>query len=241
MLKDLKAVIQYLTLNVRYPFTIFWSILLAIFLISFLLSTINGSPHLLFQASIPIYIFCLVLGMWTVKNTIPYLLKMSVTRKLIYAAIGIYFLLLAAVQALLANTLIKIVDLTGKTAITGDVSFHNGSEDFSFQFYHLSQFLQNDSFLTQVTIDTIIAFSALSAMFFIGLIFYRFGLVGGFTTISALFFIYIVSIAQGSFIELVNYIFTNYSMTLYFQLLTISIIIYLLSFPILRRLTITSN
>lgn len=241
MLKDIKGVIYYLAVNVRYPFSIFWTILLSIFIISLLFSVINSSSNVLFQASIPIYIFCLVLGMWTVKNTIPYLLKMSVTRKLIYVSIGIYFLLIAVIQALLANLLIKIIELLGKTVISGDVTFYNGYEDFSFEFYHLSQFLQKDTFITQVTIDTIIAFAALSAMFFVGLIFYRYGLLGGFTFLGALFLIYILSIAQGSFVDLMNYIFTNYSMTLYFQLFGLSIIVYLLSFTILRRVTITSS
>lgn len=241
MLKDIKGVIYYLAVNVRYPFSIFWTILLSIFIISLLFSVINSSSNVLFQASIPIYIFCLVLGMWTVKNTIPYLLKMSVTRKLIYLSIGIYFLLIAVIQALLANLLIKIIELLGKTVISGDVTFYNGHEDFSFEFYHLSQFLQKDTFITQVTIDTIIAFAALSGMFFVGLIFYRYGLLGGFTFLGALFLIYILSIAQGSFVDLMNYIFTNYSMTLYFQLFGLSIIVYLLSFTILRRVTITSS
>src|SRR5699024_116291 len=183
---------------------------------------------------------CLVLGMLTVKNTIPYLLKMSVTRKLIYISIGIYFLIIAAVQALLANGLTKIIDLIGRTAVSGEITFFQGNEEFAFQFTHLSQFLQNDNFIAQVTIDGIIAFSALCAMFFIGLIFYRFGLIGGFTFIGVMFLIYVVTIAQGSFVDFVKYIIENYSMTVYLQLFGISVGIYLLSFTMLRRLTITS-
>jgi len=241
MMKDIKGVIYYLMTNVRYPFMIFWTILLSIFALSILFSFVTSNEQVLFQASIPIYIFCLVLGMWTVKNTIPYLLKMSVTRKLIYISIGIYFLMIAIVQALLANALIKIIDLIGKRAISGDVTLYNGQEEFSFEFNHLSQFLQNDSFITQITVDTIIAFAALNAMFFIGLLFYRYGLAGGFTFLGVMFLIYLLSITQGSFVELVKYILKNYSMTLYFQLFGVSILIYLLSFILIRRLTISSK
>lgn len=239
MLQDMKGILYYLAVNIRYPFSIFWSILLAIFILSLILSSVADRSTVLFQASIPIYIFCLVIGMWTVKNTIPFLLKMSLTRKLIYISIGLYFLIIAIVQSLLANTLIKIIDALGKTAIIGEVSIYNGSEEFSFQFNHLSQFLQNDTFLSQVTIDTVLSFTALSVMFFIGLFFYRFGLLGGFSLLGGLFLLYILSIAQGSFIELVTYIFENYSITLYFQLLGISVLIYLLSFTMMRRMTIT--
>lgn len=240
MIQDIKGSLYYLFANVRYPFFVFWSILLSIFVVSLLLSTIGKGTYVLFHASIPIYIFCLVLGMWTVKNAIPYLLKMSMTRKLIYISIGIYFLIIAVVQALLANALTKVIDLMGRTAVSGDVTFFNGDKEFAFQFTHLSQFLQNDTFITQVTIDAIVSFTALSVMFFVGLIFYRFGLIGGFTSIGILFLLYILSIAQGSFIDLIKYIFEHYSMVLYFQLFGISVVIYLLSFTMLRRLTITS-
>src|SRR5699024_11208115 len=134
MMKDIKGVIYYLMTNVRYPFMIFWTILLSIFALSILFSFVTSNEQVLFQASITIYIFCLVLGMWTVKNTIPYLLKMSVKRKLIYISIGIYFLMIAIVQALLANALIKIIDLIGKRAISGDVTLYTGQEEFSFEF-----------------------------------------------------------------------------------------------------------
>lgn len=240
MMQDIKGSLYFLIANVRYPLFVFWTILLSIFIVSLLLSVIGEGNYVVFQASIPIYIFCLVLGMLTVKNTIPYLLKMSVTRKLIYISISIYFLIIAIVQALLANGLTKIIDLMGKTAVSGDITLANGDTEFAFQFTHLSQFLQNDTFITQVTIDGIISFAALCTMFFIGLIFYRFGLIGGFIFIGVMFLIYIVSLAQGSFFDLVKYIFENYSMTLYFQLFGISIAIYLLSFTMLRRLTITS-
>lgn len=240
MIQDIKGSLYYLFINVRYPFIVFWSILLSIFVLSLLFSTIGEGDHVLFQASFTIYIFCLVLGMLTVKNTIPYLLKMSVTRKIIYVSIGVYFLMIALVQALLANGLTKIIDLLGKTVVSGDFIIANGEQEFNFRFTHLSQFLQNDTFVTQVTIDAIIAFAALCMMFFIGLIFYRFGLIGGFTFLGAMFLLYIVSIAQGSFIDLVKYIFDHYSLTLYYQLLGISIVIYLLSFAMIRRLTITS-
>lgn len=240
MMKDIKGSLYYLFANVRYPFFVFWTILLSIFIVSLLLSSVSEGNQVLFQASIPIYIFCLVLGMWTVKNAIPYLLKMSVTRKLIYVSIGIYFLIIATVQALLANALTKIIDLMGRTAVSGDIILANGDKEFAFLFTHLSQFLQNDTFITQVTIDVIISFAALCMMFFIGLVFYRFGLVGGFTFIGAMFLIYIGSIAQGSFVDLMKYIFNNYSMAIYFQLFGISVAIYLLSFLMLRRLTITS-
>src|SRR5699024_7238428 len=126
MMQDIKGSLYFLIANVRYPLFVFWTILLSIFIISLLLSVIGEGNYVVFQASIPIYIFCLVLGMLTVKNAIPYLLKMSVTRKLIYISISIYFLIIATVQALLANGLTKIIDLMGKTAVSGDITLANG-------------------------------------------------------------------------------------------------------------------
>src|SRR5699024_9142611 len=209
--------------------------------ISILFSVICNSYIVLFQASIPIYIFCLVLGMWTVKNTIPYLLNMSVTRKLIFISVGIYFLLLAIFQAVLANILTVIISLLGMKAMSGEISLIDGDKEFTFYFTHLSQFLENDSLMNQIMIDSIICFVALSSMFFVGLIFYRFGLVGGFSFLGALFIVYILSIARGSFIDLMTYFIDNYSMALYFQLFGLGFLLYLLSFIFLRRVTTISR
>jgi len=237
MQKDIKGVLYFLFANVRYPLGVFWTILFSIYLISILFSVISGNENVLFQASIPIYIFCLVLGMWTVKNTIPYLLNMSVTMKLIFISVGIYFLLLAIFQAVLANTLTIFISLIGMKAMSGEVSLIDGDQEFTFYFTHLSQFLQNDTLMSQIMIDTIICFVALSSMFLVGLIFYRFGLVGGFSFLGALFIIYILSIAQGSFIDLVTYFIDNYSMKLYFQVFALAFLLYLLSYIFLRRIT----
>ena len=241
MQKDIKGVLYFLSVNVRYPLGVFWTILFSIYLISILFSVISNSENVLFQASIPIYIFCLVLGMWTVKNTIPYLLNMSVTRKLIFISVGIYFLLLAIFQAVLANILTVIISLLGMKAMSGEISLIDGDKEFTFYFTHLSQFLENDSLMNQIMIDSIICFVALSSMFFVGLIFYRFGLVGGFSFLGALFIVYILSIARGSFIDLMTYFIDNYSMALYFQLFGLGFLLYLLSFIVLRRVTTISS
>ncbi|HZW68278.1 MAG TPA: hypothetical protein VFF20_06705 [Pseudogracilibacillus sp.] len=241
MQKDIKGVLYFLSVNVRYPLGVFWTILFSIYLISILFSVISSNENVLFQASIPIYIFCLVLGMWTVKNTIPYLLNMSVTRKLIFISVGIYFLLLAIFQAVLANILTVIISLLGMKAMSGEISLIDGDKEFTFYFTHLSQFLENDSLMNQIMIDSIICFVALSSMFFVGLIFYRFGLVGGFSFLGALFIVYILSIARGSFIDLMTYFIDNYSMALYFQLFGLGFLLYLLSFIVLRRVTTISS
>lgn len=241
MHKDIKGTLYFLFANVRYPLGVFWAILFSIYLISMLFSFITSYENVLFQASIPIYIFCLVLGMWTVKNTIPYLLNMSVTRKLIFISVGIYFFLLAVFQAVLANALTISISLIGMKAVSGEISLIDGTNEFTFQFTHLSQFLQNDTLISQIIIDTIICFIALTTMFFIGLIFYRFGLVGGFGFLGALFIVYIVSISQGSFVDLVTYLVNNYSMTLYFQMFGLSLLLYLLSFIMLRNVTTNST
>lgn len=238
MTKDIKGTIHYLFINIRYPFIIFWTILLSFFGLSLIISTINGSEHVLFQASIPIYIFSLIYGLWMVENTIPYLIKMSITRKTIYTSIGLFFLILAIVQAILANTLTKSLNLFGKHAIAGDLSIVDGQTEYAFQLHHLSQFLPNDTIVTQITIDSAITFSALVIACFIGLIFYRFGLLGGFSSIAIAFGLLMLAITRGTFTRLISHIVANYTLTLYMQLFALSLILYAASYLLLRRLTI---
>ncbi len=240
MIQDIKGVFHFLMVNIRHPFIIFWMIVIAFYIISLTLTFILGAEGVLFQASFPIYIFCAVVGLWLVKNTVPYLIKLGVTRKLIFLSYGLFFILLAIVQSVLANFLMRFTTLTGKTAIGGHVFFESGSTDASFAFYHLSQFLPKDIFLTQVIVDVIVCFAGLSLTFLIGLIFYRYGLVGGFSFLATLFLLFIGSIAKGYFVDLVKYIVNNYTLTIYFALFGCSVVIYAISYFFLRRLTIHS-
>src|SRR5699024_2889603 len=85
-------------------------------------------------------------------------------------------------------------------------------------------------FLTQVIVDVIVCFAGLSLTFLIGLIFYRYGLVGGFSFLATLFLLFIGSIAKGYFVDLVNYIVNNYTLLVYFVLFGCIVVCYALFF-----------
>lgn len=240
MLQRVKGVIYYTMTNLRYPLSIFWTVLLAIAMLASLLSFVADSNHIWFQASIPILIFSLVIGIWSVKHIIPYLLNMSVTRKEIYLGIGISFILLAMLQAFLANLLVKLLEVFGKPVIAGMIFIEESGLETSISFEHLGQFLQSDTIYTRLIVDFILCYVALVVMFLIGLIFYRYGLLVGFSLLGISFVLYLYLIAQGSLIEFLYYVSDNYSLTLYVQFLSFGIIIYLLSFLLLRRFTVST-
>src|SRR5699024_3443391 len=104
--------------------------------------------------------------------------------------------------------------------------------------YHLGDFLGENSWITRVFIDTSISFFFLAVMFIIGLIFYRFGLIGCFSFIGAGVIIFILGMFIGWLLDFFATIFRDFSIIFFYQLLVTGILIYLVSFLLIRRITI---
>lgn len=237
-MKEMQSVLYYLMINVRRTFIIFWIILTSIYAVSIIFSFIVGNGHVFFQAYFPVYIFSMVIGMWTVKNALPYLLKMGMTRKMMYGSIWLYFFLFAMINVLLAHLYSFITDLLNRTQTGGKFTIVNGVEEYVFDFTHIAQFLENDTLWNRISVDIILCMTVLIFMFMMGLIFYQYGLIGGFSFVGLFLIAYFILLATDGLIDVFSYIYHHFTMVLFYQLLGITLIVYLLTYLILRRFTL---
>lgn len=186
----------------------------------------NGQLYFMFQF---IYVYCGILGFITVKESIPFSLKMGATRKNLFISLGLFFLSIALMKAVIANTLHTVI-----LYATDITNLH------SFGFMHLAQ-LMEDTWINRVVIDTSLMFFFLTVMFLTGLLFYRYGLLGGGIVVGAGVILLLVGVAQGWLIDLFANLFSDLKLTIFLQIFGLGIVFYLLSFLLLKRITTVST
>lgn len=238
MKKQLQGILYYITTDIRYSLSIFWAILGGILVLTILLGLFIGGENMTvsFNLSFPIYIFAGIAGFLTVKNTLPYLVKMGATRKNLFIGIVVYFLGLSVVNAAISNVILSATTSTFGTNNAAGLTFYNGDE--SYHLHHLADILVNDGWVSRMIIDTSVSLFLLSAFFIVGLIFYRYGLIGGFSFIGVSIFIFILGLSNGWLIDFFVHIFSDFSIAFFYQLFLVGVVIYLFSFLLIRRLTI---
>ncbi|MGM8363852.1 hypothetical protein ACLIBG_00090 [Virgibacillus sp. W0181] len=244
--RQLNASVYYLSTHVLYSLKIFWMILISILIVTIAADFIfmnDDTSVIAFNLSFPIYVFAGIVGQLTVKGYIPYLIKMGSTRKNLFAGIGIHFLSVAVFNALLANTIHSIVmyfyRLSGGEIVSNNTNnvftFTGGEQSFSFN--HLAYFVQ-DTWINRFVIDASISFFLLAIGFLLGLVFYRYGLIGGFSFIGVIVLISIMGMANGWLLDLFIAVFRNVDLLFFVQLFLVGVVLYLLSFLLLKRITV---
>ena len=226
--RQIRGLLYFFITHQRYSLMIFWTILLSILVVSlsfsyFLLDVEDGAFY--FGFAFAVYFYCAILGFMTVKESIPFSLKMGATRKNMFISIGLFFLSIAFAKAVVASTLQEITLL-----------FTEATNLHTFSFLHLASFLQ-DTWLNRVIIDTAIMFFLSAIMFIIGLLFYKYGLAGGGTVAGAFIVLLLLGIAQGWIIDFFIDLFSDIELTFFFQILGVGIMIYCISFLFIRRVT----
>lgn len=236
--RELQGVLYYYLTNVRHAFLIFWLVIVAIFILSIVLDALVGGDDMTihFNLSFPIYIFAAALGFIVVKSTLPYLIKMGATRKIIYIGTVIFFIVFSSINALLANALNWLLRKLTKSEIGGGFIYTNGEQTTTFN--HIADFLERDNFLYQIIVDLSLSFFFITVFFIIGLMFYRFGLLGGFLFVGVIAFTFIYGMADGWLAEFFIDIFSDFTIAFFYQLALVGLGVYLLSFFLLRRYTL---
>ncbi|NLI68411.1 MAG: hypothetical protein GX374_07185 [Bacilli bacterium] len=236
--RELQGVLYYYLTNVRHAFLIFWLVIVAIFILSIVLDALVGGENMTihFNLSFPIYIFAAALGFIVVKSTLPYLIKMGATRKIIYIGTVIFFIVFSSINALLANDLNWLLRKLTKSEIGGGFIYTNGEQTTTFN--HIADFLERDNFLYQIIVDLSLSFFFITVFFIIGLMFYRFGLLGGFLFVGVIAFTFIYGMADGWLAEFFIDIFSDFTIAFFYQLALVGFGVYLLSFFLLRRYTL---
>ncbi|MGM8213748.1 hypothetical protein ACLIBH_13325 [Virgibacillus sp. W0430] len=245
--RQIKGSLYYLTTHVMYSLKIFWIILLSILVVTIAFELVfvkDTTSVIVFNLAFPIYVFAAIVGQLTVKGYIPFLIKMGSTRKNLFTSIGIHFISIAAFNALFANTIHSIVTYMYKFFGGNSVSnnarsmFIISDGEQSFSFNHLAYFVQ-DTWMTRFVIDTSVSFFLLTAGFILGLVFFRYKLIGGFSFIGVIGLLFIIGMADGWLWDFLVTIFQNFSIIFFVQLVGVAFVLYILSFLLLRRITVT--
>lgn len=228
MSRQIKGLLYFYFTDMRRSLLIFWSILLSIvlfiLLIAFLLRDVNDG-FMTISLTVPIYIYCSILGFTTVKESIPFSIKMGATRKNIFVSLGILFAGLSVLNAVVASTLQSIIE-----SIVTSIGVEN------FYFIHVLYFL-NNTWLNRVIVDTSILFFSLAIFFILGLLFYKYGTLGGGVTLGLFALSILLGHYQGWLTSFFIDVFQSFSMVLFYQILLIGIIVYCISIVLLRKIT----
>ncbi|WP_068677659.1 hypothetical protein [Oceanobacillus sp. Castelsardo] len=229
MARQLKGLLYFYVTDIRFSLTIFWSILLGVLILSLSISYfLIGVEDAVFYFGFPnaTYFYCMFLGFLTVKEGIPFALKMGATRKNLFIATGLFFLGIAFVKAVVSSTLQSIT--ASFTDVTGISTFN---------FIHFAQ-LVNDTWLNRIVIDTAVMFSLLALMFLFGLLFYKTGLLGGGSVVAILVVLLLLGIAKGWVFDIFVQLAADLDLMFFLRLFGIGVILYALSYIFTRRITI---
>lgn len=230
MSRELKGNFSYLVAHTRHMFVIFWGVLLGLLVVTLIMNyLIFKDGTIVYQLSFPLYAVSAVIGIQLVKNVIPYLIQMGSTRMGIFKSVGIYFLGISFFNAALASVVYTIT-----TAVFGT---NMGSQEEIIAFNHFADIIEN-TFLSRIVVDMSLMFFLFVSGFIVGLIFYKFGKVIGIISIALVIFTFIVGMAQGWLVNFFISIFTNIDLVFFMNMILISVVMYLISYILLRRLSI---
>ncbi|GIP64855.1 hypothetical protein J32TS6_34100 [Virgibacillus pantothenticus] len=229
MKQSFKGLVYFFLVELRRPLIIFWTILFPILIVSlafsYYLSQIEQGP-LFFSLTGPLYVFFSIWGFICIKEFIPFSIKLGATRKQIWRAIGVFFLSLAVIQAIFASIIQEVVwKLTDWVGID------------AFRFLHPALFV-TDNWYTRIMIDVGIFTFFFAISYLIGLVFYKYGLLGGGSLLGAILLVLLMTIATGWFAEFVGKIISDMSVIFYIQTFAVGIALYLCSFLFFRKITI---
>lgn len=227
--RQIKGLLYFFVTDIRHSLLIFWTILLSILIVSFAFAIFLTSVEdgfMTFSLTAPIYVYCAILGFLTVKESMPFSIKMGATRKNLFVSLGIFFFAISFIMSVAASVLQEIVN--GIAKLTGIDTF---------SFLHLAYFLEN-TWYTRIIVDISITFLFLTFMFVIGLLFFKYGLAGGGGFLGVLVVLLLISIAKGWIIDFFIDLFSTINLALFYQIFGIGLLIYGVSFLLLRRITI---
>lgn len=225
--RQINGLLYFFLMDIRRTFLIFWLIFLAVLALlfaiaHFLIGVENGSFDFAFP--IAIYIYCLILGYQRVKESLPFSLRLGANRKTIFLAFGILFLIVSFITALVATTLQSAMEMWVDYA------------GIAFGFLHPAMLVE-DTWLNRLIIESAILFTCQAFMFLMGLLFYRYGMVGGGVFCGLIGLALLLGIAQGWLFDFFVSLFGGVDLLFFIQLFGIGFLVFLLSYIFLWRIT----
>ncbi len=196
---------------------IFWSILFSIVLLSFFLDTFFGKYiSFVITISIPVYIFYSIMGAKILNKTLPYFLKLGLSRKQYLCNVGLFFIVWSITGALIIACTHKLISFFYSLLDVKDIII----------IHPILLFDGSSSFLQTVILDTVLLLFFLISGLLLNVVFYRLGTLGGYSFIGLLALIPIVMVIFEWYIPLFNLLSEASVYVLLSSLLGLSILLY---------------
>ncbi|OLO39129.1 hypothetical protein BTR23_08680 [Alkalihalophilus pseudofirmus] len=173
MLKELKGNLSFFVYDHRYSVTIFWSVLLLSSVVFFVIAALNSDMYVGFSMSFAVFLFCAISGFLMTKETFPFLIKLGSTRNQYVFSALVFNLILATFMSALA-VIVNQLSIAMKSLTNVDNFNH---------FMVLEGTTIAATWYNELLFNIIICFLLLQVGFMMSSLFYRLGLVGGFSGI----------------------------------------------------------
>lgn len=229
MKRQLKGLLYFYMVDLKFSAIVFWSVLLLILLLSmgaaFLLLNVEGGKFA-FGFPFGTYVNAGIIGFLMVRDYMPYNIKLGAIRKNIYLANGVFFLGYSLFVAVISSTLQSIATL-----------FIEKSDLHTMMILHPAMLLAEDTWFNRIVIDTAVMFMILSLLFLIGLLFYRGGLFVGASALGVLVVFILFGFAQGFLTEYFANLYQNIDLAYFLQVFAVGLVLYGVSYFLVRNIT----
>lgn len=156
---------------------IFWSILFSIVLLSFFLDVFFGQYiSFAITISIPVYIFYSSMAAKLLNRTLPYFLKLGLSRQQYMVNVGLFFISWSLVGALIIASAQKIITYVSTLLNIKNIII----------IHPILIFDHTYSFLQTAAMDTVLLLFCLCSGLLLNVTFYRLGILGGYSLIGLL-------------------------------------------------------
>lgn len=227
--RQIKGLLYFYWTDIQFSLMVFWSILLAMLTVSVSMMFLFPSIDFMsFSFTVPIYIFCAIIGFLMAKHTIAYGIKLGATRKNIYISMGIFFVVLALMKSTIA------------ALIQGGVMKFILQDDMNFLFAHPMN-IYEDTILNRIYTDFFIIIFVTTLTFLISLSFHKLGLLVSGLIIGMIIVLFTYSLFSG---ELITYLMNSFQNSIYLffaQFGLVALITYLVAWLLLRKITVVAK
>ncbi|MFV8827849.1 hypothetical protein [Alkalihalobacterium sp. APHAB7] len=231
MFKDLKGHLLYFFYDHRYSVSIFWAILLLSTGIFFTISALNPATTVVFSMSLAIYFYCAINGFLMTKDTFPFLIKLGSTRNQYIMSAVIFNLILAVFMSVIAVFVNQLVMVANNLTNVDNFTY----------FVVLEGTTIAATWYNELWVNVIFCFLLLQLGFMMSSIFYRLGLVGGYSGLLFLALLLILPSTRGVLIDLFVGTYNAGLDINYVSIILLSLVVILPNWLLLREASTTAG
>ncbi|ASK61061.1 hypothetical protein CFK37_02035 [Virgibacillus phasianinus] len=229
MNRQIKGLLYFCVADAKRSLLIFWTILIGFVTLGVLIALFlmtGENDKMIMSIPFAVYIYSSIFGFLTVKQSIPFAIKMGATRKNLFIGLAVFLVGLSIFQAILINIIQSIYEF-----VCQQISID------AMEFMSLGGFLDN-TWLTSITVEASVIFFIMTLDYMLGLLFYKYGLPGGGGILGVALVMLLYGFSEGFLIDFANSIIESFDIMLFFEVAGIGFLIYILSWGMVRKITI---